>query len=131
MVMQHLDLAHGRRDSPLFAESANMWNMKTADLGQELRRLRQEAGLTLRGLAATLGVSAAHLSDIEHNHRRPSDDLLRKIARALRKAGATFASRHGIGPRYPRVGRIDPRGPYAATHAETVRATASGHSSGS
>ncbi len=92
MVMQHLDLAHGRRDSPLFAESANMWNMKTADLGQELRRLRQEAGLTLRGLAATLGVSAAHLSDIEHNHRRPSDDLLRKIARALRKAGATFDS---------------------------------------
>jgi transcriptional regulator with XRE-family HTH domain len=61
-------------------------------LGQELRRLRQDAGITLRGLAATVEVSAAHLSDIEHNRRRPSDDLLRRIARALRKAGATFES---------------------------------------
>jgi len=69
-----------------------MWNMKTTDLGQELRRLRKEAGITLRGLAATVEVSAAHLSDIEHNRRRPSDDLLRRIARALRKAGATYES---------------------------------------
>ena len=76
----------------MFAKSANMGNMKTPDLGQELRRLRQEAGLTLRGLAATLGISAAHLSDIEHNRRRPSDDLLRRIARALRKVGGTFES---------------------------------------
>jgi transcriptional regulator with XRE-family HTH domain len=66
--------------------------MKPSDLGFELRRLRKEAGLTLRGLAATVEVSAAHLSDIEHNRRRPSDDLLRKIAHALRKVGATFES---------------------------------------
>jgi len=67
--------------------------MKTSeDLGQEPRRLRKEAGFTLGWLAATLEVSAAHLSDIEHNHRRPSDVLLRKIVRALRKAGATFDS---------------------------------------
>ena len=76
----------------MFAETANMRNMRPPDLGQEVRRLRQEAGITLRGLAATLGVSAGHLSDVEHNRRRPSDDLLRKIARALRKAGATFES---------------------------------------
>jgi transcriptional regulator with XRE-family HTH domain len=69
-----------------------MRNMKAPDLGQELRRLRKEAGLTLRGLAATVEVSAAHLSDIEHNRRRPSDELLRKLARALRKTGATFES---------------------------------------
>ena len=64
--------------------------MKRSDLGKEIRRLRNEAGMTLRGLAATLGISAAHLSDIERNHRRPSDGLLRKIARSLRKAGATL-----------------------------------------
>jgi transcriptional regulator with XRE-family HTH domain len=69
-----------------------MRNMKTPDLGQELRRLRTEAGFTLRGLAATVEVSAAHLSDIEHNRRRPSDALLRRIARALRSTGATFES---------------------------------------
>ena len=83
-------LVDGKRNYHQFAMSANMWNMKTSDLGQEIRRLRKEAGITLRGLAATVAVSAAHLSDIEHNRRRPSDDLLRKIARALRKAGATY-----------------------------------------
>ena len=76
----------------MFAKSANIRNMKSSDLGREIRRLRMEAGLTLRGLAASLCVSAAHLSDIEHNRRRPSDELLRKIARTLRKAGASFES---------------------------------------
>lgn len=70
--------------------SANIWNMKRSDLGKEIRRRRNEAGMTLRGLAATLGISASHLSDIERNRRRPSDGLLRKIARSLRKTGATF-----------------------------------------
>jgi len=59
-------------------------------LGQELRRLRQGEGLTLRRLADAVGVSAAHLSDLEHNRRRPSDALLRKIARTLGRAGATY-----------------------------------------
>jgi transcriptional regulator with XRE-family HTH domain len=66
--------------------------MIPSTLGQEIRRLRKEAGITLRGLAATLEVSAAHLSDIEHDRRRPSEVLLKKIALALRKVGATFAS---------------------------------------
>jgi transcriptional regulator with XRE-family HTH domain len=79
-------------DCAVFAMSANIVNMQTPDLGVEIRRLRNEAGFTLRGLAVELEVSAAHLSDIEHNRRRPSDELLRKIARALRKAGATFAA---------------------------------------
>jgi transcriptional regulator with XRE-family HTH domain len=76
----------------MFALSANIWDMKTSDLGSEIRRLRKEAGLTLRGLAEALTVSAAHLSDIEHNRRRPSQDLLRKIAHALRKVGGTLES---------------------------------------
>lgn len=81
-----------QKRSTLFAMSANIRNMKPPALGQEIRRLRTEAGITLRGLAATVEVSAAHLSDIEHGRRRPSEALLRKIARALRKAGATFES---------------------------------------
>ncbi len=50
--------------------SANMLSMKTNDLGREIRRLRLEAGLALRGLGSALEVSAARLSDIEHNRRR-------------------------------------------------------------
>jgi transcriptional regulator with XRE-family HTH domain len=66
--------------------------MIPSHLGEEIRRLRLRAGFTLRGLAADLGVSAAHLSDIEHNRRRPSEKLLRKIADKLRKVGATYDS---------------------------------------
>lgn len=66
--------------------------MTTQHLGQEVRRRRLEAGITLRGFALKLGISAAHLSDIEHNRRRPSEKLLQKIAGELRGVGTTFAS---------------------------------------
>ena len=72
--------------------AANMAYMTPPHLGQEIRRLRLRAGFTLRGLAADLEVSAAHMSDIEHNRRRPSEKLLRKIADRLRKVGATYDS---------------------------------------
>lgn len=66
--------------------------MTRPHLGEEIRRLRLLADYTLRGLAADLDVSAAHLSDIEHNRRRPSEKLLRKITEKLRKVGATYES---------------------------------------
>lgn len=56
--------------------------------GPEIRRLRLSAGLTLRGLASRLEISAPHLSDIEHDRRRPSDALLGRIVHELRDAGA-------------------------------------------
>ena len=61
-------------------------------LGEEIRRYRLLAGYTLRGFAAALGVSAAHVSDIEHSRRRPSEKLLRKIADKLGQVGATYES---------------------------------------
>lgn len=66
--------------------------MSARHLGEEIRRLRLQAGYTLRGLAADLDVSAAHMSDIEHNRRRPSEKLLHKITEKLRKTGVTYAS---------------------------------------
>jgi len=66
--------------------------MSPIPLGQELRRLRLEAAIPLRGLAASVNVSAAHLSDIEHDRRRPSEQLLRRIASQLSHVGATFES---------------------------------------
>jgi len=59
-------------------------------LGQEIRRLRTEAGFTLRKFAEMLRISAAYLSDIEHDRRRPPDPQLRKIADTLHAVGATF-----------------------------------------
>ena len=64
--------------------------MSASTLSLEIRRLREQSGLTLRGLGAQVGVSASHLSDIEHNRRRPSEKLLRALAHELRASGATF-----------------------------------------
>src|ERR1700730_14078981 len=59
-------------------------------LGQEILRLRTLAGMTLRAFAEKIGVSAAYVSDIEHDRRRPSEDVLRRIAKELKHVGATF-----------------------------------------
>src|SRR5262249_11876703 len=62
-------------------------------LGEEVGRLRTKAGYTLRKFATDyLNVSAAHLSDIEHNRRRPSKELLEKIVNHLKHVGATYES---------------------------------------
>ena len=63
--------------------------MKTATtLGKEIQRLRTAAELTLRGFAQVVEISAAFLSDIERDRRRPSEDVLRRIAKHL--PGATY-----------------------------------------
>lgn len=59
-------------------------------LGLEIKRLRMKAGVTLRKFAGQLGVSAAHLSDIERDKRRPSKDLLERIAQKLKSVGASY-----------------------------------------
>lgn len=52
--------------------------------GFVLKRLRLEANLSLRDLAASIGVSAPYLSRVEHGHDgAPTPDRLVDIARAL------------------------------------------------
>lgn len=71
---------------------ANVASMtkKPATLGSEIRRLRSALGATLRGFAQRIEVSPPHLSDIEHDRRRPSKDVLERIAHELRSVGATY-----------------------------------------
>ena len=73
---------------------------QTNTLGREIRRLRTNSGTTLRGLARAVGVSAPHLSDIEHDRRRPSKDLLKKIVAELQPAGATLAGLDRLDTRF-------------------------------
>jgi transcriptional regulator with XRE-family HTH domain len=48
--------------------------------GQHLRRLRSERGMTLKAMAAAVGVSSAYLSALEHGKRgRPSWSLVQRI----------------------------------------------------
>jgi transcriptional regulator with XRE-family HTH domain len=78
---------------------ANMVPQGTT-LGGEIRRLRTVAGTTLRGLARTVGISAPHLSDIEHDRRRPSKALLEKLVGELESAGATHAGLDRLDARF-------------------------------
>lgn len=50
-------------------------------LGQKIRQLREEQGLSLRALAEKVGVSAPFLSDLEHGRR--GTEKLSEIAKAL------------------------------------------------
>ncbi|MFT4125145.1 MAG: XRE family transcriptional regulator [Gordonia sp. (in: high G+C Gram-positive bacteria)] len=52
-------------------------------LGGEIRRLRQDRGMTLTGLAAEAGISHPFLSQLERGYARPSMVTLERIARAL------------------------------------------------
>jgi len=49
-------------------------------LGQRLRELRREAGLTLKELEEKCGISVPYLSDIERGRSNPSLETLKKLA---------------------------------------------------
>ena len=50
--------------------------------GEKLRYLRNQRGISLRQLAAELGLSVhGHIAQIERGERKPSADLIIKIAR--------------------------------------------------
>jgi transcriptional regulator with XRE-family HTH domain len=67
-------------------------------LGEEMRRLRLDSGLTLTDLGAVVGVHRSHLSRIEAGQAAPSLEVLMAVGVAL---GADFGVRYfsGSGPR--------------------------------
>jgi transcriptional regulator with XRE-family HTH domain len=52
-------------------------------LGLELRRIREEKGLTVEELAEKSGVSVTTIRVAERGPREPSDDTVAKLARPL------------------------------------------------
>lgn len=49
-------------------------------LGERIRELRRERGVSQKDMAASIGVSAAYLSALEHGHRGvPSWPMIQKI----------------------------------------------------
>jgi predicted transcriptional regulator/DNA-binding XRE family transcriptional regulator len=57
--------------------------MSQPQIGQTVRRLRQEKDLTQQALAARLGISASYLNLIEHDQRNVTASLLFKLTEAL------------------------------------------------
>jgi transcriptional regulator with XRE-family HTH domain len=56
-------------------------------LGLELRRIREERGLTVEGLAEKSGVSATTIREVERGRREARMDTIAKLAKPL---GLTF-----------------------------------------
>lgn len=52
-------------------------------IGRRLRALRLEKGVTIRALARKVGVDFSYISQIEHQKRQPSRDLVTRFAVAL------------------------------------------------
>jgi len=56
---------------------------ESLDYGRAIRSIREERGLTLEALAEAAGVSASYLSEVERGLKRPSTDVVAKIADAF------------------------------------------------
>ena len=61
-----------------------------AEVGQRLKAVRRERGMTLKQVAESSGMSPTHISEIERGKTSPTVGALRKIARALGKETAFF-----------------------------------------
>lgn len=62
-------------------------------LGQSIRELRRQRGLSIEALAASAGLSVALVSKIERNLVNPSITSLRKLSKALEVPTAFFFAR--------------------------------------
>jgi transcriptional regulator with XRE-family HTH domain len=58
--------------------------MAAKSLGDKIKELRMELGISLRQFAAEIEKSPAFISDVELGRRFPSDEALRDIARFLK-----------------------------------------------
>lgn len=68
------------------------------DVGAFIRSQRERAEMSMRKLAEAAGVSNPYLSQIERGMRKPSADILKQLAQALRISVETLYVRAGILP---------------------------------
>lgn len=59
-------------------------------IGDVIRRIRMEQGLTLHQLAVRIGVTDSYISLLENNGEEPSMTALRKLSQALRRPITDF-----------------------------------------
>ena len=78
---------------------------RVRDLGAFIREQRRAAKLSLRTLADRAGVSNPYLSQIERGLRRPSADILQRVAEALRISAESLYVQAGM--LEERRGRLD------------------------
>lgn len=73
--------------------------MKSKSVGEEIKRLRESAGLTQHGLAQELGLSVQFVSQLEQGRRGLSEETIKKIEQYFNVTTLTklhLRSRQGI-----------------------------------
>jgi transcriptional regulator with XRE-family HTH domain len=53
---------------------------KTKSFGEQLRYLREEAGLTLKFVSEKISIDTSLLAKIERNERQPTKQIIRQVA---------------------------------------------------
>lgn len=71
-------------------DSAQIAGMETTTLGDQIRSLRQEKGISLRELARRAEISPSFLSEIENGKNFPSSETLKTIASRLKVSVASL-----------------------------------------
>ena len=66
-----------------FTKRQFIYVLNKMEMGRALRKMREDADLSLRSVAKTVGVSAPFLSDCELGHRAPSTGVLKKLLETL------------------------------------------------
>lgn len=66
------------------------------DLGAFIRQQRERSAISLRKLADATGISNPYLSQIERGLRKPSADILKRLARGLSISAETLYTRAGL-----------------------------------
>lgn len=67
-------------------------NKRKVALGQKIKRLRKDRGLTQIELAVIVDISPVYLGFIENSRRQPSLKTLEKLARALKVKASELIS---------------------------------------
>lgn len=99
--MHPLDIAciHGVQYSALKEQEQAEKSIVLNFSGERLRRIRMARGLSGRALAEMAGIAPAYLTQLEKAKRKPSVDLLRKLASLLGASLESFDEAvHSEGP---------------------------------
>lgn len=67
-----------------------------SDVGGFIRQQRERSAISLRKLAERAGISNPYLSQIERGLRKPSAEILKRIARGLSVSAETLFERAGL-----------------------------------
>lgn len=89
------------------------------EVGQRIRQLREERGISLQDLSDLTGFNVAQLKDIESGREKPQLGTVMKLSKALDSAVGRLVS--GMGTRLYSITRKNERKPVARSASKTSK----------